>query len=70
MSEVDYFSYAGALKLKTTIERYWEKRGKFPAVRIEKQYTAKDAQPIFVIRSDLYFDERGFPYILRTGDKR
>ncbi len=69
MLYIDHLSYQGAMRLKHIIEKVWERRGKFPAVRVEKQYPHADAAPIYVIRSDLAFDERGFPYVLRTGDR-
>jgi hypothetical protein len=63
----DYFTYHGALRLKRIIENYWEKRGKFPAVRVERQQAGKEERPIYVVRSDLAFDERGFIYVNRVG---
>ena len=62
----DYFSYEGARYLAQKIQNYWEARGLFPTVRIVKQYAFKEERPIFVVRSDLAFDERGHPYVKRT----
>jgi hypothetical protein len=67
--DMDYFTHEGAGRLKRTIESYWAKRGLFPAVRVERERypTGQTEQrPIFVVRSDLAFDERGFPYVKRT----
>lgn len=67
MISYDYFTYHGALRLKRIIETFWEKRGLFPVVNVERQHAGKEEErPIYVVRSDIRFDTRGFPYVKRT----
>lgn len=68
MRDIDYFSYAGATTLKRKIEDFWAKRGHWPKVRIEKQYFGDEGdglRSVFVVRSNIEFDERGFPDFAR-----
>lgn len=62
----DYLSYHGALRLKRIIEARWEAKGLFPAVRVMRDGGSTQEHPIYVVRSDLAFDTRGWPYVKRT----
>lgn len=68
MFERDYLDYNGASFLANRIRAYWEARGLYPTTRIVKQYFVKrtEDKPMYVVRSDLAFDDHGFPYVKRS----
>lgn len=60
----DTLSYPNAMKLKMKIEDFWWKRGLQPKIKVVIQ--EKEGQrPIYVIRSNITFDERGYPTLIR-----
>lgn len=50
----DPSSYAGAMRLKKTIEEYWAKRGKYPKVTVEAEaFDARMRTSYYSVRSDM-----------------
>lgn len=59
----DYMNFQGAKRLRAKIEAYWNKRGVYPIVRVVAEAGVKDGQNLYVVRSNIRFDEKGYPRV-------